>query len=82
MKKTRFVAVVITCELADQIGRIAVRKPAPPGPAGAWAAVGAGSVVVMRLPDEAEGFHVGCAGAGPAGARGSRARRHGGSGFR
>ena len=33
MKKARFVAVVITCELADQIGRIAVRKPAPPGPA-------------------------------------------------
>ena len=39
MKKARFVAVVITCELADQIGRIAVRKPAPPGPASPSAAV-------------------------------------------
>jgi hypothetical protein len=33
MNKARFVAVAITCELADQIGRIAVPKPAPPGPA-------------------------------------------------
>jgi hypothetical protein len=39
MNKARFVAVAITCELADQIGRIAVPKPPPPGPAPAPAAV-------------------------------------------
>ncbi len=31
--------VWFTCELADQIGRVAVPKPAPPGPAPAPAAV-------------------------------------------